>query len=442
MKKRLFFVWLGIISFQLHAQDEEAGIRKAMAIYDYETALLLIEEVEEQTPALWFQKARALRGLNRYKEALQAFQSILDVDPESQQALLEQAECYKSAGKQQEALINYKTTIELYPENKYAWLQLVTLLCQMERYAPALEYAEQLLEKDDSNVTLRLLAQCHEGLKQTEAARKCYEKIIERSPDDYLAVARLANIHIGHKDIDKAIECTEAYRRSDTLNIHVNRQNALSYCISKDYKTASQRYKVLLDQQDSTFHTCYYGGISFFGDGQFYEAHDILKKALDHSLNNVNVLYYLAKACSKTSWKQEAVTYMQEAIRLSTPADSTLIWLYSSLAECYQKAFRFPEYIETLKLQYTYDSSNHRLLYHIATSYHISLKDEKNAILYLEKFPKTRDLPGNKPEPVPDPDTGGVTLTIENFYNAAENRLKDIRKEQFFREGIPEKSSE
>jgi len=277
--KKLFFVWLGIISFQLHAQNQETNIREALAVYDYETALLLIEQIKEQTPTHWFQKARALRGLNRYKEALHAFQSILDEDPDNQQALLEQAECYKSMGHQQEAVINYQHTLELYPQNKYAWLQLITLLCQMERYEPALAYAGQLLEKDDSNVTLRLLAQCHEGLKQTEAARECYEKIIARSPDDFLAVARLANIHIGHKDMDKAIACTEAYRQSDTLNIYVNRQNALSYCLSKDYKTAAQRYKVLLSQQDSTFHTCYYSGISFFADGQFYEAHDVLKKS-------------------------------------------------------------------------------------------------------------------------------------------------------------------
>ncbi len=441
MGKRFFLVWLGIISFQLQAQTIDSQIREAIAMYDYETAINLIDEEAEPEVPLLFLKARALRGLNRYGEALHVFQSILDEYPDNQQALIEQAECYKSVGKQKEAWANYKQVIEINPENKYAWIQLITLLSQMERYRTALEYSQQLLEKDSTNVTLRLLAQCHEGLGDTESAQHCYEKIIERDPHDYLSVARLANIYIQQEDTDRAIECTEEYSLRDTLNIHVNRQNALAYCLSKEYETAAIRYQKLLSQEDSTFHTCYYAGVSFYVEQKFYDAHDVLEKALDYQQGNVNVLYYLGKSCAKTSWKEDGIKYMQQAIELSIPKDATMIRLYHGLADCYNMARKFPEYIDALKQQYAYDPDNHRLLYHIGTAYQMYLKDIPNATRYLERFLKTKDLPNRSYESQPDPEEG-VTMTIENFYNAAERRLKDLKKEQFFKEGIPEKSSE
>ena len=34
---------------------------------------------------------------------------------------------------------------------------------------------------------------------------------------------------------------------------------------------------------------------------------------------DVNVLYYLAKASARTSWKKEGVEYMEEAFRIAVP---------------------------------------------------------------------------------------------------------------------------
>ena len=40
------------------------------------------------------------------------------------------------------------------------------------------------------------------------------------------------------KDYEGAIALTEAYRRTDSTNVEVNRQNALAYCLRKEYPTA------------------------------------------------------------------------------------------------------------------------------------------------------------------------------------------------------------
>ena len=49
---------------------------------------------------------------------------------------------------------------------------------------------------------------------------------------------------------------------------------------------------------------------------------------------DVNVLYYLAKASARTSWKKEGVEYMEEAFRIAVPSDSMMVRLYDGLVEC------------------------------------------------------------------------------------------------------------
>lgn len=53
---------------------------------------------------------------------------------------------------------------------------------------------------------------------------------------------------------------------------------------------------------------------------------------------DVNVLYYLAKASARTSWKKEGVEYMEEAFRIAVPSDSMMVRLYDGLVECYDYA--------------------------------------------------------------------------------------------------------
>ena len=55
--------------------------------------------------------------------------------------------------------------------------------------------------------------------------------------------------------------------------------------------------------------------------------------------------------------------------------------------------------------------------------------------MYLHSCLKTLNANARKEEPVSE--KGELVLGLENYYNAAENWLKDLQKEKFFKEGIP-----
>lgn len=414
-------------------------IQEAMANYDYETALSLIEQ-ETPTVPLLYQKGKALKGLGNNLEALSVFREVVARDSLNPRAYIEAAECCKPLAKYGEALDYYQNAIRINPDNKYARIQYINLLMNLKRYRESLAESTLLAERDSSAHVLHLRAESMGQLyDNTEITRvtDAYADIQRRYPDDYLSAAKLGNIYVAGHQYEDAIDITEKYRSIDSTNILVNRINAQAYCLNKNYPKAIERYEQLLQEKDSSFQTCFYAGISYYALEDFYPAHDLLERALKDDNANINVLYYLGRACSKTSWKEEGVTYLETAISLAMPSDSVMTRLYVGLADCYKMASRYKKQANALLTQYEkYDRQKHRLLYDAAYVYYFHLKDLPKTEQCLTAYLKTR--PKGSKDKAQEVDADGIpVLGEENRYNAAENWLKDIRekrkKEEFFK---------
>ena len=372
-------------------------VQEAIANYDYEAALTLIAK-EKPTIPLLLQKGKAQRGLGMNTEALSTYQEIITNDTANTRAYIEAAECCRSLAKYQQALKYYEQALDLNPENKYVRIQYIGLLLSLQKFQDALGESSLMTEKDSSAIALHLQAQSFEGMGELLPATGCYYNIQEKYPDDYLAGAKLAALNIAGSYFNEAIEATEKYRQIDTTNIAVNRQNALAYCLNKDYPTAIQRYEYLVSQGDSSFHTCYYLGISYYAEEKYYEAHDFLEAARKHDPENVNLLYYLGRACAKTSWKKLGVEYLEKALDLTIPKDSNMVRLYIGMTDCYKMAQMPKEQIESIRERYRkYDKQNHKLLYDMAFIYLYSLKDIQSK-QKIEDFFLGGNVPAQKPE--------------------------------------------
>lgn len=438
--KRLLLLLLLCPTTLLLAQHTDR-IQEAMANYDYETALSLIAAKKPTTPLL-LQKGKALRGLGLNTEALSTYQEIITNDTTNSRAFIEAAECCRTLAKSNQALAYYERALDLNPENKYVRIQYITLLLSLQKFRDALGESSLMTEKDSSAIALHLQAQSFEGMGEPLPAAGCYYNIQEKYPGDYLAAAKLGAINIAGSYFDEAIEATEKYRQIDTTNIAVNRQNALAYCLKQDYPTAIRRYEYLVNQGDSSFHTCYYLGISYYAVEKYYEAHDLLEVARKYDPENVNLLYYLGRACAKTSWKKQGVEYLEKAINLSIPKDSNMTRLYIGMTDCYKMAQMYKEQLASMKERYQkYDRQNHKILYDMAHLSFSALKDKKSTERYLEAFLKTRPK-DDKTGQAKLNEKGELVLGLANYYNAAANWLKDLKSKQkiedFFQNGKTE----
>ena len=435
MKQLILFLLLGTCN-TLFAQHTKL-IQEAMNNYDYEKAIMLIDK-EQPTTELLFQKGKALKSLGRNAEALHTFRQIIAGDSLNQRAFIEAAECCKQSAKYQDALKYYQKAIDIHPDNKYVRIQYISLLCNLQQYEEAFGESSVLAETDSSAVILHLQAQSLEGRTGfLDAALGCYHVIQDKYPDDYLAAAKLGQIYNAMQFYEYAIEATEKYREADTTNVVVNRQNAQAYCLSGDYPMAIKRYEYLVGQRDSSFHTYYYLGVSYYATEKFYEAHDMLEIARKYDPENVNLLYYLGRACEKTSWKKQGIEYLETAIDLSLPKDSAMTRLYKGLRDCCRLGREPAKAIQAAKDQYKYDKTNHKLLYDIAIDY-LFMKDNKNATHYLEVFLKTRPK-DTKETAIEINKKGEVEVNMEYYYRSAMETLKKLKQkakeEDFFKNG-------
>ena len=435
MKQLILFLLLGTCN-TLFAQHTKL-IQEAMNNYDYEKAIMLIDK-EQPTTELLFQKGKALKSLGRNAEALHTFRQIIAGDSLNQRAFIEAAECCKQSAKYQDALKYYQKAMDIHPDNKYVRIQYISLLCNLQQYEEAFGESSVLAETDSSAVILHLQAQSLEGRTGfLDAALGCYHVIQDKYPDDYLAAAKLGQIYNAMQFYEYAIEATEKYREADTTNVVVNRQNAQAYCLSGDYPMAIKRYEYLVGQRDSSFHTYYYLGISYYATEKFYEAHDMLEIARKYDPENVNLLYYLGRACAKTSWKKQGIEYLETAIDLSLPKDSAMTRLYKGLRDCCRLGREPAKAIQAAKDQYKYDKTNHKLLYDIAIDY-LFMKDNKNATHYLEAFLKTRPK-DTKETAIEINKKGEVEVNMEYYYRSAMETLKKLKQkakeEDFFKNG-------
>jgi len=435
MKQLILFLLLGTCN-TLFAQHTKL-IQEAMNNYDYEKAIMLIDK-EQPTTELLFQKGKVLKSLGRNAEALHTFRQIIAGDSLNQRAFIEAAECCKQSAKYQDALKYYQKAIDIHPDNKYVRIQYISLLCNLQQYEEAFGESSVLAETDSSAVILHLQAQSLEGRTGfLDAALGCYHVIQDKYPDDYLAAAKLGQIYNAMQFYEYAIEATEKYREADTTNVVVNRQNAQAYCLSGDYPMAIKRYEYLVGQRDSSFHTYYYLGVSYYATEKFYEAHDMLEIARKYDPENVNLLYYLGRACAKTSWKKQGIEYLETAIDLSLPKDSAMTRLYKGLRDCCRLGREPAKAIQAAKDQYKYDKTNHKLLYDIAIDY-LFMKDNKNATHYLEVFLKTRPK-DTKETAIEINKKGEVEVNMEYYYRSAMETLKKLKQkakeEDFFKNG-------
>ena len=435
MKQLILFLLLATCN-TLFAQHTKL-IQEAMNNYDYEKAIMLIDK-EQPTTELLFQKGKALKSLGRNAEALHTFRQIIAGDSLNQRAFIEAAECCKQSAKYQDALKYYQKAIDIHPDNKYVRIQYISLLCNLQQYEEAFGESSVLAETDSSAVILHLQAQSLEGRTGfLDAALGCYHVIQDKYPDDYLAAAKLGQIYNAMQFYEYAIEATEKYREADTTNVVVNRQNAQAYCLSGDYPMAIKRYEYLVGQRDSSFHTYYYLGVSYYATEKFYEAHDMLEIARKYDPENVNLLYYLGRACAKTSWKKQGIEYLETAIDLSLPKDSAMTRLYKGLRDCCRLGREPAKAIQAAKDQYKYDKTNHKLLYDIAIDY-LFMKDNKNATHYLEVFLKTRPK-DTKETAIEINKKGEVEVNMEYYYRSAMETLKKLKQkakeEDFFKNG-------
>ena len=97
-------------------------------------------------------KGLALRMLQRWEEASQAFLDVLDENPMNGEAWLELTWCLGEQGKWEEARMAAEKGTEIYPDVSAAWGNLGHVLIQMELRSEARDVLQKAVQLDPNDL--------------------------------------------------------------------------------------------------------------------------------------------------------------------------------------------------------------------------------------------------------------------------------------------------
>jgi cytochrome c-type biogenesis protein CcmH/NrfG len=428
----LMVMWGFLIPSPSLAQADSLLVeaRTAMDNYDYDRVLTLLPADGTDAERLTV-RARALSALNRTSEALAAWQTLSAQDSLRTQPWVEQAECCKRLGKLSQAAALYQRASELQPHNTYFRQQHIRALLAASQYEAARDACHEWLDGDTLSPTgYKLLGQTYEAMQDYVRAFASYNKAYNRDATDPQVVASIAGLFNDNHQYPNAAYVSEVFRRQvDSTDVNMNRQYAKALFMQKQYRPAILCYQDLQRQGDNSFTTLYYLGLSQYSNREYDESYATLRTAHDLNPTDVNVLYHLGRAASKSLRADEAVDYMEEAIGLSTPSDSLMARLYGGLADCYGIPSHWQERIEAFKMRYKYGRQE-VTLYAIASLYE-QMNHPAEALTYYEKF--TSELDRSKAH-IQNPDAAQRTK-LASLYEDVVVRIKKLKAEAFFREG-------
>jgi tetratricopeptide (TPR) repeat protein len=430
-KKRILFFLLIFAMDPAFSQDRNPtdSIRYLLDNCQYQFALDLINSrIGSGTDPVWYYyKGLALKGVLKYPEAIESFQSALRYDPNNLRIINELSNTLIILG-------DYKTALK-YLAGAYATDQDPALLAEisatlyaMEAYEEALDIYNQLLEKDTANsFLLRSVAKCYDNLNKTDSAIAYYEKAIARTPSDNLSVIKLGNLYIKNKSYKKGIELTELYRVSDTSNFKINRLNAYFFLLNQEYNTAKERFIRCIEQTDTVDFVYKYLGTSYFKLQKQDTAKIYLDKAYRLDSLDAQTCYFLGMACSGSYFKELGIYYLNRAIALMNPDPNYLSGMYQNLAEACNGFYKYQEGLDALLRAHELNKKDTLLLYKIAVQYEW-LKDKKLALKYYTDFMSTRspDRLGVQKGNAPLEYRGYIKVS---YYDVVEKRIVELKKE-------------
>ena len=223
----------------------------------YEEALNAYEKAIELSPEntnAWAGKSTALFGLERYEEALNAYEKLIESNPEYVHAFGSKGAILLVLERYEEALKTFKKAIELSPENTNYWTGKGVALVKLEEYEEALNAYEKAIELSPENtnawtgkgVALVKHKKYEKALNVYEKALNAYEKAIELDSKNVNAHINLGELFYDFGNLKASSKEVDVLLSMDENNASALSLQGRIYIENKDYSSAAKCFEHVL----------------------------------------------------------------------------------------------------------------------------------------------------------------------------------------------------
>ncbi len=393
---RSFFTFL--IFCLISLQAEPSGdipfqkIDKAIAAYDYDSAIALIDSVlvqpdtihKEDVRNLSLMKARCQKKLFRFGDASRTLGVI--ASEEDIEVMGELADCYANDGKMENASLLYNVLMAKQPSNIFFRLQLLNILNKSSDWNGCIDHGKALLQLDSLPQAHSIVGHAYSKLGQVDSALVHYGRALEKKPDSPGYLSSVCNLLLSKEEYGNVIGMTAHY-----LNTYTPDEPEIesiygfaSYQI-KNYEEAYKAFGKLKEDGDKSYSTFYYSGLSSLALEKFKEAAEDFGAAWQIDSSSAMLAANFATALSRSYRQEEAMRMFGKAEELMKPNPAVEFKVAYGKAYSFYVQGKYAEAIPFYKRAYELDGSYISAISTIGYCYEM-LKEYASAKKWYEKY--------------------------------------------------------
>lgn len=262
-----------------------------------------------------YQQGNTFYELQRYKDALAAFEKAVQLQPNYTQAWNGQAQTLSELKEYKQALTAYDRAIQIQPNYLDAWRGRGFALSNLQRYEEAIASFDKTLQLNNKYPEVwNAKGEALSHLKQYNNAIKAYDKAIELKPDYYEACYNkgwaLQNLKQYDQSLtayDKAVELKPDYEQAwyNRGNVLVNLQR---------YQDAFTSYDKAVQYQPNHYQAWLSRGNVLLNLQRYPDAIESFNQVIKYNPNSYRAWYNKAWSLHQLQHYQEAVESYNKAI--------------------------------------------------------------------------------------------------------------------------------
>lgn len=288
----------------------------------------------------------------------------------------------------------YEQVLEIYPDDISVKKRLIELYKKLSDYDSLIELANEVLttcnNEENGLWAMKMLMDIYRIMQNYEKALE-FANLIKAHPmsNHIQSGENIAKILFEEGKIDDSIELLKSLIAEDPNNIGLKKELAKAYEKNKNFESAVNTYKKILDSANAEDITKIHFEISniysnwamhLFSNNENEECFKHFILALKYCNQNSDIYYRLGNVNQLIKNFNEAISQYKKAIDLNPQNPD----YYYAIAECYEEIESIYEQKKALAESLKYNPDNARAHYKLGVIYNLQ-NDNNNAMAHIQK---------------------------------------------------------
>jgi tetratricopeptide (TPR) repeat protein len=321
------------------------------ALTAYDRAINLRPDYAE----VWQEKAKTLYELKKYSESQSAYDKAIELKPDYLEAWTGRGYALDKLQKSERAIDSFENALKIQPEYALAWQGRGDALLNLQRYEEAIASYEKAVQfQPNLERSWYNRGRAHQKLKQYEQAVQAYQKAVEIKFDNAEVWYDLGNVFLELNKNQEALEAYEKAVRFQPKDYQYWYSKGIALLKMRRHEEAVEAYEKAVKIKPDYYQAWYNLGWSYHELRKYEQAIECYSRALDLNpkedrawYNRGNAQYNLKRYEDAIASYNEAVFVNPEHYEAWYSRGNALVAVkrYQDAIDSYDKAIRYkPDY--------------------------------------------------------------------------------------------------